>query len=199
MAEWKGGLEATNNPVTRIKNYFLAIGVKKNISEILQNAKTFLENNERVYGLRIIQQQVKDTILVSTKIISNGYPSTAEIYNLVKDLRGYIFSNGGTETNSPMLNVTKDSMYNIMVAIPISTAIPATEKFLLKRMVPGKILVAEVKGGTYTANEALKQLTLYMIDNQLTSPAIPFQSLVTERSKEPDTTKWITKIYFPVF
>ena len=66
-------------------------------------------------------------------------------------------------------------------------------------MVPGKILVAEVKGGAYTADEALRQLTMYMDDNHLVSPAIPFQSLVTERSKEPDTTKWITKIYFPVF
>jgi hypothetical protein len=28
--------------------------------------------------------------------------------------------------------------------------------------------------------------------------AIPFQSLVTDRSKQPDTTKWITNIYTPV-
>jgi len=199
VAEWKGELEGTNNPVTRVKNYLLASEVKKNISEVLQSAKIFLENNERVYGMSIIQQQVKDTLLISTKITSNNYPSTSEIYNLITSLRGYIFLNGATETNSPMLNVTKDSIYKIMVAIPINHVITPTEKFLLKNMVPAKILVAEVKGGTYTANEALRQLTMYMDDNHLVSPAISFQSLVTERSKEPDTTKWITKIYFPVF
>jgi hypothetical protein len=199
VAEWKGELEGTNNPVTRIKNYLLAIEVKKNISEVLQNAKTFLENTEGVYGMSIIQQQVKDTLLISTKITSDNYPSTAEIYNLITRLREYIFLNGATETNSPMLNITKDSIYKITVAIPINHVIPPTEKFLLKKMVPGKILVAEVKGGTYTADEGLKQLTLYMDDNHLVSPAIPFQSLVTERIKVTDTTKWITKIYFPVF
>ena len=90
-------------------------------------------------------------------------------------------------------------MYKIMVAIPINKIVPTTEKFLLKRMVPGKILVTEVKGGAYTADVALRQLTLYMEDNRLISPAIPFQSLITERIKEADTTKWMTKIYFPVF
>jgi hypothetical protein len=28
--------------------------------------------------------------------------------------------------------------------------------------------------------------------------AIPFQSLITDRVKEPDTAKWITKLYAPV-
>lgn len=199
VVEWKGELPATNNPINRIKNYLLATEVKKNISEILQNAKIFLEKTESVYGISIVQQQVKDTLLISTRLTSNNYPSTAEIYNLITSLREYIFSNGATETNSPMLNITKDSTYKIMVAIPINHAIPPTEKFLLKKMVPGKILVTEVTGGTYTADQALRQLTMYMEDNRLVSPAIPFQSLVTERSKEPDTTKWVTKIYFPVF
>ena len=198
VAEWKGELKETNNPVARLNNYFLALRVKENISEILQNVKTFLENNERAYGLKIIQQQVKDTILIATKFTANKYPSAADIYNIVTGLRGYISSNGATETNPPMLNVTRDSIYNIMVAIPVNKVIPATGKFVLKRMVPGKILVTEVKGGDYTAAEALRQLTLYMEDNQLTAPAIPFQSLVTERTKEPDTTKWITRIYYPV-
>ena len=86
-----------------------------------------------------------------------------------------------------------------MVAIPVSKSIPTNNNFLFKRMVPGKILVTEVKGGTYTTGEALKQLEIYRSDNHLRSPAIPFESLVTDRSREPDTSKWVTKIYYPVF
>jgi hypothetical protein len=29
--------------------------------------------------------------------------------------------------------------------------------------------------------------------------AIPYQSLVTDRMKEPDTMKWLTRLYVPVF
>ena len=197
--EWKGELDETYNPFKKIRNYLLATEVKKNISEILQSAKSFLENSENVYGLNITQQQVKDTLLISTRLTTNKYPTTAEIYNLIKSLREYIFSKGGAETNFPMLNITKDSIFKTMVAIPINRVIPPTAIFLLKKMVPGKILVTEVKGGTYSADEALRQLTIYMEDNHLGSPAIPFQSLVTDRLKEQDTLKWITKIYYPVF
>jgi hypothetical protein len=66
-------------------------------------------------------------------------------------------------------------------------------------MIPGKILVTEVKGGNYTTGEALKQLDIYLDDNHLSSPAIPFESLVTDRSQETDTAKWVTKIYYPIY
>ena len=86
-----------------------------------------------------------------------------------------------------------------MVAIPINKVIPENEKFVSKRMVPGKILVAQVRGGTYTTAAALRKLEIYMDDNRLSSPAIPFESLLTNRIEEPDTTKWITKIYYPIY
>ena len=66
-------------------------------------------------------------------------------------------------------------------------------------MVPGNILVSEIKGGDYSAREALREMHQFMTDNNMSSPAIPFQSLVTNRMEEPDTLKWITKIYYPVF
>jgi hypothetical protein len=33
----------------------------------------------------------------------------------------------------------------------------------------------------------------------LSTPAIPYQSIITNRLTETDTTKWITKIYQPIF
>ncbi|MEJ7675970.1 MAG: GyrI-like domain-containing protein [Chitinophagaceae bacterium] len=200
FVEWKGDLPATYNPFKKISNYILATKVKRNISEVLQTAKMFLENKENVYGLQIIQEKVEDTLLISTRHTSKEYPSTATIYNLIKNLSDYIFLHGAKETNYPMLNVMQDSsVYNTMVAIPINRGIPPNENFLLKKMVPGKILVTEVKGGRYTADDGLKRLTIYMEDNLMRSPAIPFESLVTDRTKEPDTAKWITKIYYPVY
>jgi hypothetical protein len=65
-------------------------------------------------------------------------------------------------------------------------------------MVPGKILVAEVKGGEQRVREAAANLQNYVDDYKLKSPAIPFESLVTDRTKETDTSKWITKLYYPI-
>lgn len=198
--EWNGELPETYNPFKKISNYLLAIEVKKNISEILESAKIFLENKDNIYVLHIIQERVKDTILISTKYLSNTNPSTASIYNLIKNLKEYISFQKAAETNYPMLNIKREnSVFKTMIAIPINRPIAENEKFVLKRMVPGKILVAEVKGGAYTIREAISQLEIYMDDNHLSSPAISFESLITNRMEEPDTLKWITKIYYPVF
>lgn len=198
--EWKGNLAETYNPFKKISNYLLATEAKKNVSEILESAKRFLESNEKIYGLNITREKVKDTFLISTKFSSNSYPSTAAIYNLVKNLKEYISLNSATETNFPMLHITQGAgVFNTMVAIPVDRIIPQNNTFLFKRMIPGKILVAEVKGGPYTTSEAIRQLEIYIDDNHLSSPAIPFESLITNREKEPDTLKWVTKIYYPIY
>jgi len=57
---------------------------------------------------------------------------------------------------------------------------------------------ADVIGGSYTVEDALKQMKIYMNDYQKRAMALPFQSLVTDRSKQPDTLKWITRIYTPI-
>jgi hypothetical protein len=105
------------------------------------------------------------------------------------------------ETGNPMLNVhTTDSInYLTRVAIPIDKRLPSVKNIEHKWMMGGgKILVAEVRGGPSSINNALRQMENYIHDYGRTVPAIPFQSLVTDRLNLPDTTKWITKIYYPV-
>ncbi|HCL84759.1 MAG TPA: hypothetical protein DIC22_12330, partial [Chitinophagaceae bacterium] len=71
-------------------------------------------------------------------------------------------------------------------------------KVFYRRMVPGNFLCAEVKGGPFTVNEAVKQLDFFLQDHNKTQIAIPFQQLITNRLSEPDTSKWITRVYLPV-
>jgi hypothetical protein len=100
-----------------------------------------------------------------------------------------------------MLHITKlfDNTYKTMVAIPITKAIlPASNQFI-KRMVKGNILVMEKKGGPFIIKSSQDMLAQFVSDHGLTSPAIPFQKLMTNRLTEPDTSKWITKFYYPIY
>jgi hypothetical protein len=85
-----------------------------------------------------------------------------------------------------------------MVAIPVNKVLRDDDPFAFKRMVPGNILVAEVNGGKYTIEKALAEMELYIKENKLKPPAIPFESMITDRSREPDTSKWVTRIYYPI-
>lgn len=198
--EWKSEMPATSNPFMRMKYFFAAKKLQMDMAGILGNLGAFLRSDKNVYGLDIQQIRVTDTLLISTKLYSLEYPSTQVIYNLIRKLQVHIDNEGARETNYPMLNVRKDSTtYRTMIAIPVNKTIPENNNFEIKKMVPGKILVTEVKGGEYTARQGLNLLDLYMYDNKLKSPAIPFESLITDRSREHDSTKWITKLYYPVY
>ena len=197
---WSGESASTSDPFVRFKNYLHEKDIANNVNELLRGMKSFLEKNENFYGIHIDQIMVTDTVLVATRHSSKSYPTTSEIYNLIQNLKDYVKKVGAKETNFPMLHVTPDSVgYMTMTAIPVNKYIPTNNNFLFKRMVPGKILVTEVIGGVNTTANALKQLELYISDRHLQSPAIPFQSLVTDRSKQPDTSKWVTKVYYPIY
>lgn len=86
-----------------------------------------------------------------------------------------------------------------MVAIATEKELTGTSRFKVKKMVLGNILFAVAKGGLWSIQKSEKQLFYYVTDYHKSSPAIPFQSLITDRSAEPDTNKWQTGLYYPVF
>lgn len=198
--EWKSLVITGLNPLKKVRLYFAAKRIRRNMTDILESAKNFLEKPENIYGVHITEEKVTDTILIATRLVSDIYPGTSTIYNLIKNLKKYISSNGAIGTNYPMLHISKEGgFFETMVAIPTNKRVPENTEFLFKKMVPGKILVAEVKGGRYATENALATVELYLNDNQLSSPAIPFQSLITDRSEQPDTLQWTTKIFYPIY
>ncbi len=197
---WKAEFAATNNPFKRMSNYVAALAIKENMADILDAVKEFLAKPEGLYGHTIIEEKVKDTILMSTRWTSATYPSTEMIYGKIDMLKKYISINGGMETNNPMLNISEErGMFNTMVAIPVNKELPENEAILVKKMVAGRILSTIVTGGMRSPAAALKKIEQYIDDHKITSPAIPFESLVTNRMKEKDTLKWVTKVYYPIY
>jgi hypothetical protein len=66
-------------------------------------------------------------------------------------------------------------------------------------MVPGKFIVTDVVGGSHTIAQTYQQIHHYFQDYRRTSMAIPFEYLVTDRQQVTDTSKWLTRIYAPVY
>jgi hypothetical protein len=221
ILKWDCALNAGLNPVNRIRQYQAAKRVKENMEGILFGLRSFIENKFNVYGLEVHQTSTKDSFLVGIKSVFPVYPTTVDIYALVDKLRKYIGDGGARETDHPMMNVTvmpgkatglsgkaaglaakgadMEQSYQVMVAIPENKDLRATETIFTRKMTPGRYLVADVKGGQETVKAALGQMQDYATDYQRTSMAIPFQSLLTDRSVERDTTKWVTRIYYPVY
>ena len=197
---WKCDLPESNHPVRRIKSYYLAKNIRNSMTGILEKLDHFLQNEENIYGIQFEIKMSKDSTLVMTKKRFTTYPSEKQIYDLVNQLQSYTREEGALETNHPMLDVkrTGKNEFETMVAIPVNKELAGKGDIYFSRFVPWKVLTAEVTGGVSKVEEALHQMDLYISDHKLTRMAVSFQSLVTNRMEQPDSTQWITRIYTPV-
>lgn len=192
----------SSNPIQRFTNYNESRKLGKDIRNILMRLKGFAENPKNIYNINVIETHVTDAILISTRRSFDHKPDVNDIDSMIRKLRNYIAQNGAVEKNLPMLNVMKfdSNNYMAMTAISVDRELPATKEFVPKFMLKGgNILEAEARGGPFTIEKVFNELENYRLDHRYMSPAIPFELLVTDRLKEKDTTKWITKIYYPIY
>ena len=198
---WIVSINSGINPFTRIQRYFAAKKLGNTLKVILASMAKYMSNVEHIYGIDIREERVKIEFMTSTKKTFSSYPTTENVYEMIDQVRAYISRPPVKEEDYPMLhiNVPDSSHYEVQVAIPISQQLPGSGIFSSKRMLKkGNILSAEVTGGMHTIDDGMKLVDLYILDHQYSNVAIPFQSLITDRRKEKDTTKWITKIYYPI-
>lgn len=199
---WRCSFTTSKNPFVRVSQYFAVNDLAKNMHAILEHLTSYLNKTENIYGIKITPGIVTDTLLVSTFSNILHYPSTEEVYALINKLRAALKKENVDSSGYPMLNVSRTDIatYTVRVAIPVHHAINEENDIHIKRMVPGNIMISQdIIGGPNTVSAAFKAMDAYVGDYQRTIPAIPFQSLITDRSVETDTAKWITKIYYPVY
>ena len=199
--KWTTTINTGDTPFSRIRHYRDAEEIGRQMENILAALQNYVSSVQHMYGLNIRKDKVKVEFLVTAKKLFNTYPATENIYGLIGQIKNYISRSNATEEDFPMMHVrTTDSIhFELQVAIPVDRQLPGTELFVIKKMLKGgDILVSEVTGTKSAADSAMKQMEQYLLDHKYKGIAIPFQSLVTDRVNEPDSSKWVTKIYFPI-
>ena len=196
-------IETSVNPFQRWQHYQYAKKIKKSFDEIAKDFKIYIENFKQVYGFAAYKTTLLDSSMIAIKASVGNYPTVEDIYKKIKILEKYAAENNAIATNFPMLNVLKidSNVYSFMVALPINKLLKNNGDILYKQMLAkGNFITTDSIYGGFKKTEKLFRTFITMKeDYQLMSPAIPFQSLVTDRRKESDSTKWITKFYYPIF
>lgn len=199
-AVWQCEIPMGMNPLTRIRRYNDASEIKEKMDAVMKNFSSFVSNPENVYGMTIIRVSTVDTTMLSSRFTSSAYPTTSQLYSYFDEVEKNIQKQKGSVSSYPIMNVRKleNDSFETEVAIPTNRRLNNDGKFIFQRMIPGNFMTGEVRGGAYTADEAMKQLEFFIADYNRAKIANAFQSLVTNRREEPDTSKWITKVYIPV-
>lgn len=197
---WQYNYTSSLNPIKRVYQRLYFDRTDTQINSLLRHLKKFLEYEPHIYGFDISLARIKDSILVATKVNLAHYPEASFVNQKIVRLKQLIADSGRKQTGHPMLNVTPihEGGYQITVAVPIDNPIAGDTEFFTKRMIMGNFLETTVRGGQHTIDEAHIQMENYIRDHRMTSPAIPFESLITNRATEKDTSKWISKVYYPI-
>ena len=201
LLNWNTEMATSYNPIKRVEIYLRASEIKQDLKALLKSMQSHFSKLENTYGILLEEVPVVDSTLIFISDSSKGYPSTKFIYSLLDKLKNYSTKQGAKQSGHPMLNVyTVDSLsFLVKVALPVNKKLKDAGSIKYKWMLGGgKILISDVTGETSKVDHAIKQLEYYLLDYNRVAPAIPFMSLITDRSKELDSTKWITRIYYPV-
>jgi hypothetical protein len=193
---WEYRIQTSWNPIARIRIYREAMREKENMNRLLSHAADFLNVISNVYGHDVKLIMSKDSTLVVMNLKTPAYPGTQDIYRSIGVLRAYAQANQAKENNFPMLMPNKNTpgAFESFVALSIDKALPGKGDILQRRYVPWKDLMLEVRGGDSSIARAKRELEYYILDNHVQVMSRTFESLVTDRSLEKDSAKWITRL-----
>lgn len=173
------------------------------MDDIALRISGILADNKKSYGFNVRLVKLTDSSMIAIKDSVDHYPTIRDIYGKIELLEKYALSNNAVASNSPMLNIQRadNTRYYFMVSLPVNKLLKNNADINYKQMLPnGNFLSTDsIYGGFQLLDSLFKQFEIYKKDYNFTSPAIPFQSLITDRRKEPDSSKWITKFYYPVY
>lgn len=199
---FKASLPVLSNPFERWKLNRFTRRTEDYLEALVSNIDLKSKDSRNVYGLHFKETTLLDSTLITIQKKFEFFPSTNDIYQLIDVLENYMNQHDAQPTNKPMLNIREfENNYQVMVALPINKELPNTSEIRSKRMLSGgKFIVSNVcAGGMWTFEQYEKNMENFIQDYSYVSPAIPFQSLLTNRMTEKDTGKWNTKLFYPVF
>jgi len=200
VLQWVCSLPEAENIFERIKYFRLAGSLGSDIGNILSRAAAFLGVQKNLYGVTFREGSTTDTYLAAMRIMFPAYPTTKETYGMIGSIQAYIRENGAKQTSYPIMNIDHiDSGWRTTVSVPTDIPLKGKGPVYFMRLIPAKFLIADVQGGDSTVEAAVKGMNNYILDYRRTVMAMPYRTLVTDRIEQPDTSKWLTRIYCPVF
>lgn len=188
------------NPLIKVFQYLLMGSAKKTAAELLSQLKTGLSDVKKVYGFDIKMGKVPNSSYISTQKDFDHYPTNEELYQMIDEITTYINAANSKVVNDPILNIVKENehSYSAMVAVASDRDLPGKGKLMLKQMMLGNIVVAEVTGGPASIEKCRQAVQFYVNDFRKVSPAIAFERMISNRLTE-DSSRWVTTINYPVF
>lgn len=202
---WEAPLnEISYNPADIIENRKRAKALQQTMRGFLNNLLSYTSDIKNVYGFEAGITQVRDTAFLSTSLETDTIPGQAVLYQMIEKLEAYALKQGVLTNREPIMHLqdlygTSKRNYLFMVAIPIDRVVPASGDIVIKRMIRGNLLVADVQGSLKDIYKKFPLFDTYKEDFGYVSPAIPFMMIQKDHRNLSEMEPWNIRFCYPVF
>jgi len=203
--DWERNIHDLSFPFGRFVGWMLQKGYEHNFALGLKHLKSYIEQNEtepNYYGYEIIEKNFDG----GSFLASNATSTMDSMSNVMGKKFGLIMQFIGQKqiqpTGAPMVqwhsyHPDAESEFTCMVPVQIDSAMAIKTVFSLDFPAVKTVMVKYTGPyeGSYNAWVALDN---YVVYNALIMNGDPWEEYITDPGTEPDSSKWVTNIYFPV-
>ncbi len=202
---WSRDINNLSFPFGRFVGWMLEKGYNHNFKQSLKHLKEYIETQKQgpnYFGYKIVEDKFDG----GSYLASNATSTMTEMKNVMSERFGAIMQFAAQQEleiqGAPMVqwhsyHPDAESEFTCMVPVDIDSAMAAKNVYSLNFPESKTIMLSYVGPyeGSYNAWTALDN---YMVYNSLIINGDPWEEYLKGPANEPDSTKWITNIYFPV-
>ena len=187
----------------RMGKYFIDGMLGKQFEQGLEDLKDFVESKPQTPEVEITVENYSPlayyAITDEVSFRDMGSDFFAERY---EELGQYLGEDMQNMNGAPFAIYQKwdeeNEMAVVSVALPVTSEKPATDRIEKGMTHEGKVAKAVYMGPYEGTGEAHVAIDKYMQENNLQMAGSPWEVYVTDPGNEPDASKWITEIYYPL-
>jgi len=126
---------------------------------------------------------------------------SSKMIEMYTSLMRYIRENNEEIAGSPFAiyhPIEEEGTVLLECGLPVNAKLQGEEPINFITIPESKVLIASHFGHFKTVQKTHKKLKKYIAENNLEMAGTPWEMYITDPMKEPDQSKWETKVYFPI-
>ena len=193
------------NPIGRLMGTFLMKGeMEKSLDYELKRLKEIAEAKPK-FTIEISEENIQPISYVgqrTTMSIEDLGAIRAQMGKSFGDLMAVLGRAKESMTGAPMclypMYDEGQKKMEMICALPVNGDAKLPAKYAIQQTTGGKAAKGISMGAYSKLANAHEQINGYIAMKNLKRNGIPYEAYITDPMAEPDTTKWITEIYYPV-
>lgn len=187
-----------SRPMNLMGEYFLGQAYESGLAALKTEAENHPAEAEVQFDIQVIDLPATNYLLVSGDV----KPEDISLYfaeNFGK-IMAYMQTKGVDMAGHPSglyFNWT-DTLAKMAAAIPVASEVKGTDQIEFRQYPAGKALLIEHYGDYDEVGPAHYALEDHSVANGINLVGFAIEEYVTDPEQEPDTSKWLTRIVYPI-